>query len=850
MDKMNSTKKVFDLSESSQKSSELLNHFFTYNPIIMAVLDSNGVFKSVNSKFISKLKYKSEEIIDKEINVIANDINLPEINYFLKTKPNGIWKSDIIAKDKEGENLFLSAEITLIKDNSSNFIDFLFSAEDKTEYKKIKVKLDERSLRIDSIFKAFPDKLFLMNYEGIIKDYYIADQENLFIPPTEFLGQNFYEILPPIAANSLLVAFKKAKETHSISTYEYSVNIKNEERYYEGRLVPYENGEILNIVRNISDKKKAEDEIQLLISALEAADNSVVITEKEGKIIWVNKAFENLTGYTLSEAKGQNPRILKSGLNDKEVYQKLWDKIKSGQSWFGHLYNKRKDGTIYLDEQTITPIFNNNGQIINFIAIKNDLTIQKKLEEQQDLHLGLWNLITDAVVVTDKDFKINLWNKGAENLYGWKFNEVHKKDISEFINSNNPNSYTENIFKKLIETGEVKTESIQKNKKEEKLWIDSTVSAIWDSEKNVIGYICLNRDITDKMKMVEEISNDRELLKSIFDSTADCILVIDKNKRIVMFNNAALDYLELPKKQIIYKEISYVMKDYKKIGNMWDGRINEILNGQQLKRFEDSDNVKDAIRYIKSVFFPIFDSVGNVNFAGIIFSDITVEKLVEENYLETERLTTIGKMATYISHEMKTPLNSINMNIDILKNTLQLPPLRQRSFDIIQKEVKRLSHLMKDVLQFSKYDNLNGLETSICQIINNIKILVEPILNKKDIIFINKVEDVKVHFNPEKLESAFIQLIENSIDAVSTGGEIIMYSKKDADMKHLFVFIKDNGYGIKEPDKIFQPFYTTKKDGTGLGMSIIKNILIQNNGDIALLSSKEGETIFKLIFNI
>lgn len=816
------------------------------SPNLMAVLDSSGEIKSVNSMFVEKLGYGTEEIINKNLSIISEDINLSLLQRALPDLSGGAWKSEIQAVNKEGKRLSLLAEISSFKKESGSIAGFLFSAEDRTEYNNLKEKLAERSFRLESIFKAFPDKLFLMNHEGIIEDYYISGLENLFIPPEQFLGKNFLDVLPEEAGKSLLSAFKKITETHSIVTYEYSVTIKKEERYYEGRLVSYDNGDILNIVRDITDKRKTEDEIQLLISALGAADNSIAITGSDGEIIWVNKAFETLTGYTLSEVKGKNPRLLKSGLHDDEIYGKLWNTIKSGHSWFGHLYNKRKDGSIYLDEQTITPIFDSYGRISNFIAIKHDRTFHKKLEEQLDFHLGLWNLISDAVIVTDRDFRITLWNKGAERLYGWKFGEVLGEEISRFINSDELNSQKIDIEK----AGEINTEVIQKNKNGDSLWIYSTITAIRDSGNDIIGFINLNRDITDKKKMIEEISYDRGLLKSIFDSASDCILVLDKDKNIIMFNNAAAGFINLPSCELKGQKIRSVLAGYKLIGNIWEERIGEILSGGQVTSCEDSDLINDSLKYVKSVFFPVMDSGGKSILAGIIFSDITAEKMAEEKYLETEKLTTIGKMAAYVSHEMKTPLNSINMNIDILRNALQLPPVRQKSFDIIQKEVKRLSRLMKDILQFSRLDTLSRNESNICQVINNIKILLEPLLNKKNIAFTNRVEDVKVRFSQEKLESVFIHLIENSIDAVESGGEIIFYSQKDEERKRVKIFIKDDGCGIKEPAKIFQPFYTTKKDGTGLGMSIIRNILSLNQGEINLLSGKEGETIFEIILNI
>ena len=126
----------------------------------------------------------------------------------------------------------------------------------------------------------------------------------------------------------------------------------------------------------------AEDLLQLQVAALEAAANPILISRRDGTIIWVNKAFEQLSGYTRDEALGQTTRLLKSGQQSPSFFKNLWDTILSGQKWRGELVNRRKDGTLYQEEMTITPVKNAAGEITHFIAIKLDITDRKQAEEQ------------------------------------------------------------------------------------------------------------------------------------------------------------------------------------------------------------------------------------------------------------------------------------------------------------------------------------------------------------------------------------------------------------------------------------------------------------------------------------
>lgn len=126
---------------------------------------------------------------------------------------------------------------------------------------------------------------------------------------------------------------------------------------------------------------EAPDLTALKAIALDAAANAVVITDRDGRIQWVNAAFTRLTGYEPEEVMGRTPRLLRSGRHDEAFYRQLWDTILSGQPWHGQVINRRKDGSLYVEEQTITPV-HTNGEVTHFIAIKSDITQRKHQEEQ------------------------------------------------------------------------------------------------------------------------------------------------------------------------------------------------------------------------------------------------------------------------------------------------------------------------------------------------------------------------------------------------------------------------------------------------------------------------------------
>jgi two-component system, cell cycle sensor histidine kinase and response regulator CckA len=139
---------------------------------------------------------------------------------------------------------------------------------------------------------------------------------------------------------------------------------------------------LIAIIKDITGRKEAEAQMRLQAAALESAANAVVIADRSGKAIWVNPAFTTITGYTASEAFRQNLRILNSGKHPKAFFHTMWQTILAGQVWQGEIINRHKDGSLYTEDQTITPVRDDRGEISHFIAIKQDITENKKLTQQ------------------------------------------------------------------------------------------------------------------------------------------------------------------------------------------------------------------------------------------------------------------------------------------------------------------------------------------------------------------------------------------------------------------------------------------------------------------------------------
>jgi diguanylate cyclase (GGDEF)-like protein/PAS domain S-box-containing protein len=218
------------------------------------------------------------------------------------------------------------------------------------------------------------------------------------------IGKKMSEIFPEDERWRIKIYGKVALQGEPAHFEMYSNTLK---RYYD--MVSYcpKHGQFAVISLNITQRKQAEEDLKKLTRAVEFSPASVVITDVEGRIEYVNPKFSQLTGYSIDEARGQNPRILKSEQTPETTYPNLWDTIRAGDTWQGQFVNKKKDGTLYWESASISPITNEKGEITHYIAVKEDITAQKRLEQevqnQRDFAVQVMNLMGQGLTVTGPD---------------------------------------------------------------------------------------------------------------------------------------------------------------------------------------------------------------------------------------------------------------------------------------------------------------------------------------------------------------------------------------------------------------------------------------------------------------
>ena len=210
------------------------------------------------------------------------------------------------------------------------------------------------------------------------------------------LNQSFEEIMPPAYFEKLMTAFEEEMMAEASGNADpYRTRVIEFEQYTQDHSTVWVEAScsflrdkamqptgVLVISRDISERKKAEIERERLMAAIEQSGDAIVVTDSNGIIQYVNPAFQKVSGYTLQEAINQTLRILKSDKQDKSFYKQLWKTILSGQTWSGRMINRKKDGSLYTEDATISPVVDSSGKIIHFVAVKRDVTEHLRLSAQ------------------------------------------------------------------------------------------------------------------------------------------------------------------------------------------------------------------------------------------------------------------------------------------------------------------------------------------------------------------------------------------------------------------------------------------------------------------------------------
>ncbi len=366
------------------ESEERYRALFHNNHTVMAIIDpETGKIVDVNSKACEYYGYSREELQ----HMTVADINLLPADEMARLIRRTRTRS---SRPFQIRHRLASGEIREVEIYSGPIRlhgrDLLYSIiHDITRRKRLDRALRRSRDQWEKTFDAIDDIVTLQDPNMCIVRANLAASRTFGVSPPELIGRHCYELFrgntTPCRGCPISNARKDRRKHTALITN------KQNGRIYTVYCSPLlnEQGELEYLVHtatDITETIQLKEDRMRLAAAIEQASESVVITDVNGTIQYVNPAFERHSGYSRDEAMGRNPRILKSDRHNAAFYTKMWDTISSGHVWRGHIINRRKDGTFFEEDASISPVRDSSGRITNYVAVKRDVTREVSLERQ------------------------------------------------------------------------------------------------------------------------------------------------------------------------------------------------------------------------------------------------------------------------------------------------------------------------------------------------------------------------------------------------------------------------------------------------------------------------------------
>ena len=354
--------------------------------------------------------------------------------------------------------------------------------------------------------------------------------------------------------------------------------------------------------------------------------------------------------------------------------------------------------------------------------------------------------------------------------------------------------------------------------------------------------------------LVQRLARERKLLETVFDVIRDGILVLDEEGIISYSNLQGRRIIGLKEEQAGKVSLHRAAPEIARALGL-DRKNNSSLAEIVVREMKIS---YPDLRYVRIYAVPIEDnsSKPNVGKVGltIIITDVTEDKVNLEAQLESERISSIMDLAAGVAHELGNPLNSIHIHLQVLQRSLdknsKVTPKSKTSLSTCLKEMERLDGIISHFLKAIRPTTPDFKKINLLSVIEETVRLREKELSAKKIKIRMEAgaREPIVNGDVEQIKQVFFNIIGNAIDAVPKNSEIRIVTGIDSD--HVFAQVVDKGTGIRKEDlpHVFEPYFTTKKDGHGIGMMIVHRIVRDHGGDVGIDSKQDAGTVVTLRF--
>ncbi len=482
-------------------------------------------------------------------------------------------------------------------------------------------------------------------------------------------------------------------------------------------------------------------------------------------------------------------------------------------------------------------------------------SLARKDREIEEMKVGgffletMFDGIEEQIMIIDPAYFVKDVNRAFLDQYGMKKEDVLGKKCHVITcGSERPCAFGRQVcpLEKAKETGQMG--EVTHNFKTEGGRLKELVRIVYPlaaKGKKPEYFVEISRDVTEYRNLILKLKSSEKKFRTILDTATDAILSIDENHKIVLFNNAAQQIFRYSRSEVLGKNLNRLIPQqygdhFRFVKRFLEEKTPKIMGKTlpliALRKGGEEFPIELGLSY--------YEMKGDITFTAII-RDVSAQKQLEKSLLQSERLAAVGQTVAHVAHEIKNPLMIIGGFSHQIKKSLMEEKSIQK-IDMILDEVSRLEKMVADIGDFTKEYTLMKRPADINSVLGDVlKLMGEIYPSEKCSFTVGLSPDLKeINCDPDKLKQVFINIIANGIEAMEDGGTITISTGEWS--RGVEVRISDEGIGICEEDldHIFEPFYTTRERGSGLGLSISYKIVAAHKGELSAESMLGQGTTF------
>ncbi len=642
---------------------------------------------------------------------------------------------------------------------------------------------------------------------------------------------------------------------------------------------------VLATVRDITDQLRAEEALAMRLTAIEAAHDMIVISSVDGRIQYANPAFTECTGYTSQEAQGQKTSLLNSGKHPPAFYAELWSTILGGSVWSGEMINRRKDGSLYPEEMTITPVRDGHGQVTSFVAIKRDITRRRQVEEaqqqahqevesangelrrQQDLLQNVIANIPHHVFWKDRDCVYMGCNRQFAKVAGLS----DPADIVGKTDFDLPWTHAEAEHYRFCDrqtmtsgTPIIDHVESQRTADGSETTLRTSKVPLRDASGSIVGILGMYNDDTVRSRLERQVQSNLLFLQILLDTIPNPVFFRDLEGRYRQCNRALAELLGRDREAILGKTLADLLpSDFAELHQRKDA---ELLATGEVQIFESKAPSGDGFRDVCFYRARVCDQNGRPSGIIGVIMDLTDRRRAEAIERQTRDLQSsveaMEQVLGVVGHELRTPLAAIRATSEFLVMDRPTDPeLNNQFLQTILDESVRMAEMVNNLLeaarlnsgaatwQWSQFNVLGAAFDALST--------VTPLIDPGVALDCAKVPaDLTMSGDAAAIRRLILNLVSNAARHTRQGRiEVNARECHSPTGRQVILEVCDTGEGIPPElrDKLGVAFALNSGivgvdhvRGAGLGLAICQGIVAAHGGEMTVISEVGSGTTFRI----